>query len=116
MKVHSRIGPGCSEPIYRDVMYHSLTKDGFTVEREKRVTFEFEGVQFRNKLRADLIIEGRLVVELKSQKRLTQVDERQLLTYMRLLQAPMGLLLNFGALHLRDGVKRILNNYSPSFP
>jgi GxxExxY protein len=116
MKVHSRIGPGCSEPIYRDVLHQLLIKDGFVVEREKRISFEFEGVQFKNKLRADLIVENAIVVELKSQKTLILVDHQQLLTYLRLLNLPLGILINFGELHLRDGIKRILNNYTPSCP
>jgi GxxExxY protein len=116
LRIHSRIGPGCLEPIYRDVLHQSLVKQGFTVERERRISFEFEGVQFRNRLRADLIVENSLIVELKSQVALTTVDHQQVLTYLRLLNLPLGILLNFGELHLRDGIKRIANNYTPSRP
>ena len=116
MKVHSRIGPGCSEAVYRNVLHQLLIRDGLSVEREKRISFSCDGVQFTNKLRADLIVENAIVLELKSQKRLTAVDHQQLLTYLRLLDLPLGILMNFGELHLRDGVKRILNNYTPSCP
>jgi GxxExxY protein len=97
-------------------MAGSLIKQGLAVQREKRISFEFEGIQFKNKLRADLIVENALVVELKSQRKLTEADHRQLLTYLRLLNLQFGLLLNFGELHLRDGIKRIANNYIPSRP
>jgi GxxExxY protein len=116
LRIHTRIGPGCSEPIYRDVLHQSLLKQGLGVEREKHISFEFEGVQFKNRLRADLIVEKNLVVELKSQAALTAVDHQQVLTYLRLLDLRLGILLNFGELHLRDGIKRIANNYTPSRP
>ena len=116
LRVHSRVGPGCRETLYRQLLRHSLTTTGLLVESEKIVRFQFEEEWFRSRLRADLIVENSIVVELKSQKALTPIDQQQLLTYLRLLELPMGLLLNFGELHLRDGIKRILNNYTPSCP
>ena len=116
MSVHSRIGPGCTESLYKRMLYRSLVKQGLFVECEKRVGFEFDGDWYEETLRADLVVERSIVVELKSQKAFSPVDQQQLLTYMRLLDIKMGLLLNFGELHLRDGIKRVLDNYTPSFP
>ena len=116
LRVHSRIGPGCSESVYKRIMYRSLVKQELYVECEKQISFEFDGEWYEEVLKADLVVERSIIVELKSQKGLTAIDQQQVLTYMRLLDIKMGLLLNFGELHLRDGIKRILNNYTPSFP
>ena len=116
LRVHSRIGPGCRESIYKNVLRGSLVVQGLNVECEKPVSFEFEGHIYRAKLRADLIVEDSIIIEVESQKALTQIDHQQLLTYERLFNLPLGLLFNFGELHLRDGIKRIANNYNPSRP
>ena len=115
MRIHSRIGPGCTEALYKRVMYRSLVKQGLFVECEKEIGFEFEGEWYQEVMRADLVVERSVIVELKSQKAFSPVDQQQLLSYMRLLGIKVGLLINFGELHLRDGVKRILNDYTPSF-
>ena len=116
LRVHSRIGPGCRESIYKHVLRGSLIDQGLKVECEKPISFEFEGKLYRAKLRADLIVEDAIIIEVKSQRTLTQIDHQQVLTYQRLLNLPLGLLFNFGELHLRDGIKRIANNYHPSRP
>jgi GxxExxY protein len=81
------------------------------VESRKRISFEFEGHFFEECFEADLIVERCLVVEVKSVQALGPIFEKQVLTYLRLLDYRIGLLLNFNTVHLRDGIKRIVNNY-----
>ena len=91
-----------------------LARMGYSVERQRAVDTEFEGVRFAAACKADLIVDGRLVVEVKSVERLVAVHAKQLLTYLRLLQQPVGLLINFGGETLKEGVSRVVDNHSPS--
>ena len=84
---------------------------GLRVERQKPVAFDFDGMHFNEGLRADLMVEDCLVVELKSVEILTPVHPKQLLTYLRLLNLPLGLLINFGAPTFKEGVRRVVNNH-----
>ena len=84
--------------------------------RQKAVPFEYDGLRFDEGLRVDLLVEDRVVVEIKSVERLAPVHCKQVLTYLRLLHLPVGLLVNFGAPTLRDGLRRVVNNYVPSGP
>jgi GxxExxY protein len=79
------------------------------VERQKPVSFEFEGMRFDEGFRADLVVEERVVIELKSVERIAPIHAKQLLTYLRLLDLPVGFVINFGAARLQDGLKRIAN-------
>ena len=89
-----------------------LEKCGLQVERQKSVTFDYEGIHFDDGLRVDLLVEGCLVVELKSVEKIAPVHAKQVLTYLRLMQLPLGLLINFGAGTFKDGVRRIANNHT----
>lgn len=84
------------------------------VERQKPVSFEFDGLQFDDAFRVDLLVERCVVVELKSVEALAPVHSKQVLTYLRLLNLPVGLLINFGAATMKEGLHRIVNNYQPS--
>lgn len=109
-RLHSRFGPGMIETAYRLILAHDLKQRGLHVEQEKQVTFEYEGISLANAFRVDLLVEERVVVELKSLEKLAPVHTRQILTYLRLLDLPVGLLINFGEARLNDGLHRIVNN------
>jgi iron complex transport system substrate-binding protein len=114
IKLHMRLGPGLLESVYELVLARQLEGCGLRVERQKSVAFEFDGIHFDDGLRVDLFVEEIVVVELKSVEKLAAVHSKQLLTYLRLLNLPVGLLINFGAELLKDGLHRVVNNYRPS--
>ncbi|MDP1634309.1 MAG: GxxExxY protein, partial [Gallionellaceae bacterium] len=114
MKIHIELGPGLLESVYEVVLAHSLQEQGFAVERQKPVSFSYQGTTFENGFRVDLLIENRVIVELKSVENLAPIHGKQLLTYLRLMELPVGLLMNFGAATLKAGLKRVVNNLHPS--
>jgi GxxExxY protein len=111
-KMHTGLGPGLLESVYEVVLAKLLTERGLFVERQKAVPIIFEELRFDEGFRADLIVEGKLLIELKSVETLAPVHSNQVLTYLRLLNLPLGLLINFGAATFKEGVKRIVNNHS----
>jgi GxxExxY protein len=113
-KLHTRLGPGLLESVYELVMARDLERLGLRVERQKPVSFEFEGMRFEDAFRVDLLVENSVVVELKSVETLSPVHSKQVLTYLRLLKLQVGLLINFGAATMKEGLNRIVNNYRPS--
>lgn len=112
LKVHKELGPGLLESVYEAVLAVNLARSGLTVERQKPVNIEYEGMILGEGFRADLLVDGRLIIELKSIERLSPLHGKQLLTYLRLLNQPLGLLMNFGAATFREGVRRIVNNHT----
>ena len=115
-KVHEGLGPGLLESVYEAVLAQSLVRRGLVVERQKPVRIYFEGVIFDEGFRADLLVEGRLLIEIKSIERIAPVHGKQVLTYLRLMNLPLGLLMNFGAATFREGIKRVANNHSGPSP
>lgn len=113
-KVHVDLGPGLLESVYEAVLKRELELRGLAVERQKTKCFEYNGMIFDEGLRLDLLVEGAVVVELKPVEMLAPVHAKQVLTYLRLLKLPVGLLINFGAPTLKEGIRRIVNNYQPS--
>ena len=109
-----RLGPGLLESVYELVLAKELERRGLKVETQKPVSFEFDGLRFDDAFRVDLLIEGRVVVELKSVETLAPVHSKQILTYLRLLNLPVGLLIKFGAATMKEGLHRVVNNYQPS--
>jgi iron complex transport system substrate-binding protein len=109
--LHVDLGPGLLESVYETVMAKLLREQGLKVERQKSVVFEYHGMIFDDGLRIDLLINDRLVVELKSVETLAPVHPKQVLTYLRLLRLPIGLLVNFGSATFKEGCKRIVNNH-----
>jgi GxxExxY protein len=107
--IHSKLGPGLLESVYEVILAKELEKRGFFVERQKAIPIEFEGPSFDEGFRADLIVANAIVVELKSVEQIAPVHAKQLLTYLRLLDYRLGLLINFGAPVLKHGIKRIVN-------
>jgi GxxExxY protein len=113
-KIHTGLGPGLLESVYEAVLAHELEKRGLAVERQKVISFEYDGMRFDDGLRVDLLVEQVIVVELKSVEKIAPVHAKQVLTYLRLLKLPVGLLINFGASTIKEGLQRIVNNYQPS--
>jgi len=109
--LHKDLGPGLLESVYEAVLARMLAKRGLRVERQKPVPIEFGDLRFDEGFRVDLLVEGCLVVELKSVENLAPVHAKQLLTYLRLLHLPLGLLINFGAATFKEGVRRIVNDH-----
>jgi GxxExxY protein len=113
-KLHKGLGPGLLESVYELVLARELERRGFRAARQEPVSFDYDGLHFRDCLRVDLLIESRVVIEIKSVEKLLPVHPMQLLTYLRLMHLPIGLLINFGAPTLREGLQRIVNNCPPS--
>ncbi|MEQ1549178.1 MAG: GxxExxY protein [Chakrabartia sp.] len=113
MKIHQRLGPGLLESVYERLLADSLTRHGITVDRQVPISFEFDNIVFNDGFRADLMLDNKLIIEIKSIDRLAPVHTRQLLTYLRLTEGQLGLLLNFGGETFKEGIKRIVNNYAP---
>ncbi|HEX5872027.1 MAG TPA: GxxExxY protein [Longimicrobium sp.] len=102
------------EKVYESVLERTLIERGLRVERQKPISFAFDGMQFDGAFCVDLLVEGLVVVELKSVEKLAAVHSKQTLTYLRLLDLPIGLLINFGAATFKDGVHRIVNGRAPA--
>ena len=109
LRVHTTLGPGLLESAYRDFLYHALLHDGWAVEKEKPMPVVYEGVFLECGYRLDLLVDNKVVVELKTVELLRQVHHQQVLTYLRLGHFKTGLLINFHVAHLKDGLKRISN-------
>jgi iron complex transport system substrate-binding protein len=114
IKLHINLGPGLLESVYEAVLARTLEKRGLRVERQKVVRFEYDDLVFEEGFRVDLFVENRVVVELKSVEKLAPVHGKQVLTYLRLMKLPVGLLFNFGAPILKEGMHRIVNNLPAS--
>ncbi|HUE79514.1 MAG TPA: GxxExxY protein [Sphingomicrobium sp.] len=114
LRLHQTLGPGLLESVYETVLAAKLTELGYGVDRQKPVDVQFEGLQFPAAFRVDLVVDGRLLVEIKSVERLNAAHSKQLLTYLRLTGQPVGLLINFAGATLKEGLKRIVNDHVPS--
>lgn len=110
-RIHKELGPGLLESVYEAVLASALARTGLLAERQKPLPISFEGVQISEGYRVDLLVEGKLIIEVKSVERLVPVHGKQLLTYLRLAKQPLGLLMNFGGETFKEGVKRVANNY-----
>lgn len=109
-KIHRSIGPGLLESVYETVLFYELKKRGLSVARQVPMSITYEGVTFDEGFRADLIIENKVIVELKSVEAVAPVHKKQLLTYLRLGDKRLGLLINFGTEFIREGISRVVNN------
>ena len=110
-KLHIDAGPGLLETVYEVVLAKMLEERGLRVRRQVHVPIELMGLKFDEGFRADLIVEESLLIELKSVENLLAVHSKQVLTYLRLLKMPLGLLINYGAGTFKEGVRRIANNH-----
>ena len=108
-QVHTKLGPGLLETVYEVIMAHELKKRGMHVERQMPVPIEYEDLKFEEGFRADLVVNGLVVIELKSVDKLAKVHKKQLLTYLRLMDRKLGLLINFCENLIKDGISRVVN-------
>jgi GxxExxY protein len=108
-RVHAELGPGLLESVCEAVMIYELEKRGLRVERQVPIPVVYDGVTFEHGFRADLIVEGKVIVELKSIEAVERVHKKQLLTYLRLSGLRLGLLINFGAPLIKHGITRLVN-------
>lgn len=108
--VHRALGPGLLESVYQRVLVDALRRKGLDVQSQIPVQFVYDDIQFDDGLRLDLFVEGRVIVELKSIAQVSAVHKKQVLTYLRLTNAPVALLINFGHARLKDGIHRLINN------
>jgi GxxExxY protein len=108
-KVHRVLGPGLFESVYETVLAHEIEQREFAVERQKVIPINYEGLVLDEGFRADLVVGDKVIVELKSVETLAPVHKKQLLTYLRLADKRLGLLINFGANLIKDGIFRVAN-------
>lgn len=116
IRLHRALGPGLLESVYEMLLASKLASIGYRVARQQLVDIEFENVRIDGAFRIDLLVDDCLLVEVKSVERLMPVHGKQLLTYLRLSKQPVGLLINFGGETLKEGLKRVVNDYRPSAP
>ena len=111
--IHKEFGPGLFESVYESVLTGRLRKRGLKVERQVQVKAVFDGETYDPAFRIDVLVDSRLVIEIKAVETLSKAHAKQLLTYLRLLKQPVGLLLNFSAATMKDGIRRVVNDYKP---
>ncbi|MEL6878305.1 MAG: GxxExxY protein [Pseudomonadota bacterium] len=111
--IHRELGPGLFENVYETVLAGRLEARGLKVARQFPVSVEFDGHRFDAAFKVDLFINDTLVLEIKAVEQLSKAHAKQLLTYLRLLKQPVGLLLNFSQATMKDGIRRLVNDYKP---
>lgn len=112
IKVHRALGPGLFESVYEEVLAYELMKQGFKVERQVGVPVYYDGRKMDVGFRADIIVEDSVIVEIKSVELLSPVHRKQVLNYLKLTTLQVGLLINFNEILLKDGLFRLVNNYT----
>lgn len=108
-RLHTELGSGLLESVYEVLMEHELMRRGFRVRRQVSIPIEWQGVKFAEGFKADLVVNEKVVLELKSVEKLMPVHAKQLLTYLRLLDLRLGLLINFGEFRIKNGIQRVVN-------
>ncbi len=108
-QIHTRLGPGLLESVYQKIMVHELRKRGLPVEAEVPIPIRWENITFDEGFRADIVIDRKVVIELKSVEKAQPVHKKVLLTYLRLADCKLGLLINFGEAMIKDGISRVVN-------
>ncbi len=109
-KVHTELGPGLLESVYEEVLSYEIIKRGLNLERQKGIPVVYDKIKMELGFRADIIIENKVIIELKSIEAIAPVHTKQLLTYLKLTGLKLGLLVNFNEALIKDGIKRIVNN------
>ena len=107
--VHAQLGPGLLENVYKECLFHKIQKAGFRAEKEKAIPVVFEEVHLECGYRLDIIVENKLIIEVKSVETLNDIHLAQTLTYLRLNDTKLALLINFNSLRLKDGIRRVIN-------
>jgi GxxExxY protein len=108
-QVHTRLGPGLLESVYEVVLAYELKKRGLNVARQRPVPIQYDSITFDEGFRADMMVDDKVILELKSVESVAKVHKKQLLTYLRLADKRLGLLINFGEELIRDGISRVVN-------
>jgi len=108
-KIHRQLGPGLFESVYEHILEHELIKNGIVVKAQVSIPVIWDGIKMDKGFRADLIVASKVIVEIKSIEAINPVHQKQLLTYLRLTNKKLGLLLNFNESLLKDGIQRIVN-------
>lgn len=111
IKVHTALGPGLLESAYKECLFYELKKNGLKVEKEKPLPLFYEEVKLECGYRLDILVESSIVIEIKSVESLCDIHLAQTLTYLKLLNRRLGLLMNFNVLRMKDGIKRVINGY-----
>ena len=111
--IHRQIGPGLFESVYEAVLFGRLEARGLPVDRQVPVGVHLDGKFYDAAFRIDLLVDHRLIVEVKAVEQLSKAHAKQLLTYLRLMKQPVGLLLNFSGETMREGIRRLVNDYKP---
>ncbi len=111
-KLHVNLGPGLLESVYEALLAKSLSDLNLKVDRQKPIKIKYQDIVLEEGFRVDLLVEDSLLIELKSTERHMPVHAKQVLTYLRLMDLPLGLLMNFGAPTFKTGCKRIVNNHT----
>ncbi len=109
-QIHQKLGPGLLESVYEEIMYYELSKQGLNVERQKGIPVIWDELRMEIGFRADLIVERKVIIELKSVEAIAPVHPKQLLTYLKLTGLKLGLLINFNEPLIKNGITRIVNN------
>lgn len=110
IRVHRELGPGLLESVYETILAHELERNGLEVERQVPIPIKYRNLEFNEGFRADIILEGKVILELKSVETMTAVHRKQIQTYLRLTGCKLGYLLNFGAALMKNGIKRAVND------
>jgi len=113
-KVHSNLGPGLLESVYQHCLAYELSRAGLAIEMERPLPVIYEGVKLNCGYRLDLVVENRLILEIKSVDGLAPIHFAQVLTYLKISGFELGLLLNFNVESMKNGIRRIVNNYQES--
>lgn len=108
--IHVKLGPGLLESVYEEILFHELKQQGLKVERQKSIPVFWDDIKMEIGFRADLIVENKVIIELKSVEAIAPVHPKQLLTYLRITGLKLGLLINFNEKLIKEGITRIVNN------
>jgi GxxExxY protein len=108
-KIHTRLGPGLLESVYETILFHELTKKGLKVDRQKPIPIIWDGIHLDIGFRSDLIVEDKVIIEIKSVEKISNVHLKQLLTYIKVTDLRLGLLINFNEALIKNGIKRVAN-------
>lgn len=114
MDIHRDLGPGLLESVYETVLAGKLSRMEYKVDRQRPIDIHYEDMRFEAAFRIDIMVEDRLIVEIKSVEQLSKAHAKQLLTYLRLTKQPVGLILNFSGETMKEGIRRLVNNHTDS--
>jgi GxxExxY protein len=109
-EIHTQLGPGLLESVYEEILYFELTSKGLKIERQKGISVLWKGIKMEVGFRADLIVENKVIIEIKSVSEILSVHSKQVLTYLKLSGCKLGLLINFNDKLIKSGITRIVNN------